>query len=200
MPLAVVPNISREDSYLYFDPQFEASWWNDKSPILRSFPKPADAEQKWTRISLPVRNYGYAYSFRGITMYLSVALLCLHAAMILAHVVYRVAIDRQIFDFGGSLGSLLVLAMGERAPVGSDVWVERWVVVPSEDLQKQKKPRLEVIRKDEEIVQKAYSENVTLLRKEHVVQAKAFLVRASNATSARATQNPIEHCIQFPVA
>jgi hypothetical protein len=120
MPLAVVPNMSRSELILYFDGEYARLGWNDTTPTLRSFAKPADADEKWTRISFPVKNYGYGYSFQGITMYLSVALLCLHAAMVLAHVVYRVAIDCQTFDFGGSLGSLLLLAMGERGPSGRD--------------------------------------------------------------------------------
>lgn len=144
MPLAVVPNISREDSYLYFDSQSNALWWNDPSPILHSFPKPANADEKWTRISFPVRKYGYAYSFSGITMYLSVALLGLHVVMVLVHVVYCVVIDCQTFDFGGSLGSLLVLALGDGAPAGGNMWTERVVVVAGGHIGTEKKFRLGV--------------------------------------------------------
>ncbi|KAH7414148.1 hypothetical protein DE146DRAFT_750318 [Phaeosphaeria sp. MPI-PUGE-AT-0046c] len=165
MPLAVVPNISRENSYLYFDPQLDASWWNDTSPILHSFPKPAGADEKWTRISFPVRNYGYAYSFQGIVMYLAVALLCLHAAMVLAHVVYRVAIDCQTFDFGGSLGSLLVLAMGDKAPAGSNMWTERVVVVRGEPVETEQKFKIQVIGKNEDTIQRMDSEHGTILTK-----------------------------------
>jgi hypothetical protein len=148
MPLAEIWNKSRWDIFK------EASNRDidDKSP-LQTFAKPATADTDWTRINFPVRRYGYAYAFQGITMYLSVALLCLHAAIVLAHVVYRVAFDCQTFDFGGSLGSLLVLAMGDKAPKGN-LWKKRVAVVPYGTVKDASRYKIEVVdngsREDEE--------------------------------------------------
>lgn len=152
MPLAVVANTSRHEVVSYFSQSFTTepyySWWNDSSPIMRPFSKPVDADVKWTRIEFPVRRYGYAYALQGITTYLSVALLCLHAAIVVVHVVYRVAFDCQIFDFGGSLGSLLLLAMGDSAPGESDMWAKRVAVVPFGKSAEQKKLRLEMVESE----------------------------------------------------
>jgi hypothetical protein len=147
MPLAAVPDKSRAIFFSYVGGGIgvDASWYNDTSPVRRSFRKPASADADWTRVSFPVRRYGYAYAFQGITMYLSVALLCLHAAIVLAHVVYRVAFDCQTFDFGGSLGSLLILAMGDRAPGGGNLWAKRVAVVPFGTGQDSKNYKIELV-------------------------------------------------------
>jgi hypothetical protein len=149
MPLAVIANMSRSELAHDASRGGDDSWYNDHSP-RRSFPKPANADAEWTRISFPVRRYGYAYAFQGITMYLSVALLCLHAAIVLAHVMYRVAFDCQTFDFGGSLGSLLVLAMGDKAPAGGNLWAKRVAVVPFGTVQDLKKFKIEVVNNEVE--------------------------------------------------
>jgi hypothetical protein len=139
MPLAEIWDKSRWDIFK------EASNddIDDKTP-LRTFAKPENADTDWTRLDFPVRRYGYAYAFQGITMYLSVALLCLHAAIVLVHVVYRVAFDCQTFDFGGSLGSLLVLAMGDKAPRGN-LWKKRVAVVPYGTVKDASRYKIEVV-------------------------------------------------------
>jgi hypothetical protein len=139
MPLAEIANMSRADIFAY-----ASSREDDDTTPPRSFPKPANADAEWTRINFPVKRYGYAYAFEGITLYLSVALLCLHAAIVLAHVVYRVAFDCQTFDFGGSLGSLLVLAMGDRAPKGA-LWAKRVAVVPFGTVRDESRLKIEVV-------------------------------------------------------
>jgi hypothetical protein len=149
LPLAVVVNSTYGETP---ETQGYNLTGNDSDHILRSFPKPADADKQWTHINFPIRNYGYAYTFSGITMYLSVALLCFHAAMVLAHVVYRVAFDCQTFDFGESLGNLLVLALGDRAPVVGNLWSKRVAVVPFGTVVEAKKFRLEVVDTDKDCV------------------------------------------------
>jgi hypothetical protein len=148
MPLVVTTNTSRAAAVQYFSQSFMtnlSSWKSDETPIMRSFPKPVDADANWTRIEFPIRRYGYAYAFQGITTYLSVALLCLHAAIVLAHVVYRVAFDCEVFEFGGSLGSLLTIAMAEKAPTGGKMWGKHVVLVPFGNAAETTKLKLEVV-------------------------------------------------------
>jgi len=133
---------------------------------MRSFPKPTDADERWTRISIPVRRYGYAYSFQGITIYLSVALLCFHAAMVVVHVLYRVFIERRTFEIGGSLGSLLILAMGDKAPSGGNMWATRVAVLSTGNENKPNQLKLEVLEGEsgnEEEVGRAEPEEVMRL-------------------------------------
>jgi hypothetical protein len=144
MPHAVIINSTYEAAYSY-DRAENPFGLSSDSPILRSFPKPADADKIWTRISFPIHKYGYAYAFEGVTTYLAVALLCFHAAIVLVHIVYRVALDCQMFDFGESLGNLLILALGDRAPSGGNLWSKRVAVVPFGSVIDSKKFRLEVM-------------------------------------------------------
>jgi hypothetical protein len=58
--------------------------------------------------------------------------------------VYRVAFDCQTFDFGGSLGSLLVLAMGDKAPRGN-LWKKRVAVVPYGTVKDASRYKIEVV-------------------------------------------------------
>jgi hypothetical protein len=169
MPLAVTANASRYDASRVLSIGYTSE--TDTTPLMRSFPKPVDANENWTRINIPVRRYGYAYSFQGVTTYLSVALLLLHAAMVVVHVIYRVFIDKKTFEFGGSLGSLLLLAMGDKAPSGGNMWATRLVVVPSGIAAEPNKLKIEVIETGNESgvkVQRAESE-------ENLVGVKARL-------------------------
>ncbi|KAF2833185.1 hypothetical protein CC86DRAFT_365141 [Ophiobolus disseminans] len=152
MPLAVTANSSRYD----VSNLFSIGWTSktDTTPLMRSFPMPLDADEKWTRIHIPVRRYGYAYAFEGVTMYLSVALLLFHTAMVVIHVMYRVFIDRKSFQFGGSLGALLQLAMGDKAPSGGNMWTQRVAAVSSGGVVDPNKLRLEVIEVGDETVDK----------------------------------------------
>lgn len=152
MPLAVTANTSREESYLYHRPgsatSNSPSWFHDPNPIMRSFPMPVNAEEMWTRIDFPVRKYGYGYAFQGVTTYLAATLLCFHAIIVVVHVVYRVAFDAQNYEFGGSLGSLLLLAMGDRVAAGDSTWKKRVAVVSPGDMVKRKPFKLEVMEDD----------------------------------------------------
>ncbi|KAH7095696.1 hypothetical protein FB567DRAFT_36423 [Paraphoma chrysanthemicola] len=173
MPLAIMTNTSRAESSEQITDFATvggrpAGWMKDWSPMLRSFPKPADADENWTRIEFPVRRYGYAYALQGITTYLSVALLCLHAVIVLPHVIYRIALDCQTFNFGDSLGSLLVLAMGDRAPTGGDLWGKRVAVVPYGNAAEQNRLRIDVVESEsrgKELTPRADPEEVVRLVK-----------------------------------
>jgi hypothetical protein len=133
MPLIAVSNGSRDviafqfgNGMLSGDPYY--SWTNDSGPIMQSFAKPVDADTNWTRLQFPYHKYGRAYALDGVASYLAAGLLCFHAAIALAHVAYRILVDYQVFDFGGSLGELLVLAMGDSAPIGNGGWAQNVVL------------------------------------------------------------------------
>jgi hypothetical protein len=181
MPLAVVVNSTYGE---VFETQGYSLTGRKSDQILRSFPKPADADKDWTHISFPIRNYGYAYTFSGITMYLSVALLCFHAAIVFAHVVYRVAFDCQTFDFGESLGNLLVLALGDKAPVVGNLWSKRVTVVPFGTVVEAKKFRLEILENEPGRVE------MDQLEARHVDHEDAVLMGSTMWSETRESRYP----------
>jgi hypothetical protein len=188
LPLAVVVNSTYEEAP---ETQGYSLTEHESDPILRSFPKPADADKQWTHISLPIRNYGYAYTFSGITMYLSVALLCFHAAIVLAHVLYRVVFDCQTFDFGESLGNLLVLALGDRAPVVGNLWSKRMAVVPFGTVVEAKKFRLEVVETETECVDMLNNEqDMHQYKTRHVDHEDAVILGSTMWSETRESRYP----------
>jgi hypothetical protein len=147
---------------------------------MRSIAKFANTEEIWTHVSIPVRKYGYAYSFEGISTYLAVALLCFHAAIVLVHVIYRIAFDCQTFEFGDSLGSLLMLAMGDRAPSGGGMWKQRVAVVPTGNAAERIPLKLEVEATEGQGTELEHVEELELL-----VDTMKFQERVSRYPPAR---------------
>lgn len=117
-------------------------------------------------------------------MYLSVALLYLHAAIVLAHAVYRVAFDCQTFDFGESLGNLLVLALGDRAQDAGNLWSKRVAVVPFGNVVETKRFRLEVVETETECI------DMDQHKTRHVDHEDAVLLGSTIWSEARESRYP----------
>lgn len=90
----------------------------DPSKMLsNSFPQPANVDQNWTRITMPIHRYGYGYGFSGAEggtpVKIAAAVLLFDALIILLHCGF-VIFYGQSFAFTESLGELLRLALRSR--------------------------------------------------------------------------------------
>ena len=90
------------------------------SPLLKkielySFSEPVDIEYIWTRISLPMKRYGYGWIYPTVTTKVAVALLVLHATVILVHCCVLVYTGIS-YSFAGSIGELMALTLNSKPP------------------------------------------------------------------------------------
>jgi len=88
---------------------------NNTGQILESFPEPADIGDVWTRISFPVKRYGYGWGFGTVTIKVATAVLILHAAIIIIHSCILIFTGRS-YSYASSLGELLALAFNSKPP------------------------------------------------------------------------------------
>lgn len=95
---------------------------------------------------------------------------------------HRVFIDRKTFQFGGSLGALLLLAMGDRGPIGGSMWAKHVTVVPYGSAMELRRLKLQVIESE------PGSDGKTQLIEEEemqLVHARQFDSRDSRCPSSR---------------
>ena len=88
---------------------------SENVPILRSFPKPADASAQWTKVSLPMHRYAYRWGFSSTISKVAAATLLLHAFVAIVQCVILL-VDGTSYNYAASLGELIALALGSRAP------------------------------------------------------------------------------------
>lgn len=89
--------------------------WTDGDQLLQSFAEPANVDDVWTRISFPVKRYGYAWSFNTVTIKVATAVLLLHAVIILVHSCVLLFTGRT-YAYASSLGELVALAFSSQPP------------------------------------------------------------------------------------
>ena len=78
--------------------------------ILKSFPQPPDIHENWTRLSFPIKRYGYGYAFDTVTIKLAAAVLFIHIFVAVVHICILV-VGRRHSSFIGSLGEFVALAL-----------------------------------------------------------------------------------------
>lgn len=83
--------------------------------FLHSYREPNDIATSWTRITFPIKNYGYAWSLEPTTVKIATAILMLHTLIIIIHCCYLILTGR-CYSFASSLGDLLALALNSRQP------------------------------------------------------------------------------------
>ncbi len=89
--------------------------WTDEDQLLQSFAEPANVDDVWTKISFPVKRYGYAWSFDTVTIKIATAVLMLHALIIIIHSCVLLFTGRS-YAYASSLGELVALAFNSRPP------------------------------------------------------------------------------------
>lgn len=104
---------------------------NDSERLLRSFPRLSNIDAIWTRVSFPIRRYGYGYSMSGVTVKVAAAILIFHALISVGHTLYVVVFDATTYNFTTSLGELIILAMGKAVPEGTSISESRVAVRPA---------------------------------------------------------------------
>ena len=105
----------RRGDYEAYTSNFATTAFARDAPLLpRSFPKPDNADEIWTRLHFPVKRYGYGWDFRTKTIKIATAVFVVHAAVILVHAAYFVFSGRS-YTFAGDFADLLVLALRSRS-------------------------------------------------------------------------------------
>lgn len=100
-----------------------SSFWVDRSndPIMYSFPQPLDYRERWTEISLYINRYGYGWGVKGKLVKAAMWVLGVHAVIIIVHCCHLI-ISAQYFNYMGSLGELMVLALESPPPPPSSLY------------------------------------------------------------------------------
>lgn len=80
---------------------------------VKSFPQPANVEQEWTRISFPIKRFGYGWGLNTTLVKVAAAILILHAVMILLHCI-NLILTGQRYSYASSVKELITLAMNSR--------------------------------------------------------------------------------------
>lgn len=98
----------------YFE-DFSYGDWPDDEQILHSFSEPENVDSVWTRVSFPVKRYGYAWSSNTVTVKVATAVLMLHVLVIGIHCCFLL-ITGLSYSYASSLGELIALALNSRPP------------------------------------------------------------------------------------
>lgn len=104
---------------------------NSSEQLMRSFPRLSNIDAIWTRVSFPIRRYGYSYSMSGVTVKVAAAILIFHALITVGHTLYVIVFDATTYNFSSSLGELIILAMGKAVPEGMSISGSRVAVRPA---------------------------------------------------------------------
>ena len=111
----VILNGSRADYVGYFADLDIGAVTNVTGNLLRSFPRPSDIDTSWTRISFPVKRYGYGWSMNTAAVTIATAILIVHVVVVLAHCCVLI-ISGFSYSYVGSLGDLVALALNSHVP------------------------------------------------------------------------------------
>jgi len=88
------------------------------TPIMRSFAMPVDADQKWTQIAFPVKNYTYGWGFNSTMVKLAAAVVAWYIFVTLVHCSLALFFRESEVGVGlKGLGNTLALAWGSRPPI-----------------------------------------------------------------------------------
>lgn len=111
----VILNGSRTAYLVYFSNLDVGAVSNVTGNLLRSFPRPSDIDTSWTRISFPVKRYGYGWSLNTAAVKIATGILIAHTVVILAHCLILI-VSGFSYSYVGSLGDLVALALNSHAP------------------------------------------------------------------------------------
>lgn len=98
-----------------YAPELGYGQWQEGLQLFRTYPQPDDVATAWTRLSFPMKRYGYAWSFSTKTVKAATAILMLHTFIIAIHCCYLLFTGRS-YNFASSLGDLVALALNSQAP------------------------------------------------------------------------------------
>ena len=108
-------NGSREEYIGYFADLDVGAVTNVTGNLLYSFPRPSDIDSSWTRVSFPVKRYGYGWSMNTAAVKIATAILVAYTIVILAHCLVLM-ISGVSYSYVGCLGDLVALALNSHAP------------------------------------------------------------------------------------